>query len=132
MHLTRLAISVSPVTILSVEYVEEKETFVWRVQLTDLTQPVDKLVIEMKRNFPKFLGPVSSSQLARLVRFAVQRSNGLRSPLVSKPIDLNKLNDDELFEQKRRMDILFLTCSTVKFPETTFITQWLKEISCWV
>lgn len=108
MQITRLAISVSPVTTLSVEFVKDKEVFVWRVQLTDLTHPVDQLVIDLKRTFPKYLGQVSSGQLGRLVRFAVQRSRGVRSPLKSKPAaDMNKLDDDELFEQKRRMDILF-------------------------
>lgn len=123
MQITRLAVSVSPATTLSVEFLQESEVFVWRVQLLDLTHPVDQLVIDLKRSFPRFLGPVSSGQLGRLVRFAIQRSQGVRSPLRSEPIDLNKLNDDELFEQKRRMDILY-KANLIKKSDKNFVYDY--------
>ena len=104
MEVLRLGVSVSPKPVLSVEFVRDRQLFVWRVEFQVPTGSVDELALEMKKRFPKYLGKISIGQLARLIRFGCTMT---KQPKPSLHHDLNKLNDSELEKAKTEMSVEF-------------------------
>ena len=117
MEITRLGVSVYPTPVLSVEFVRNSELLVWRVELYDVANAsIDETVIQLQRRFPEYLGPVSSVQLARLVRFSMRLNSGRKSSDTEnmttrvnhrKSGDLNKLDDAELKQRKDEMEHMY-------------------------
>jgi len=97
MIVTRLGVSISPVPVLSVEFQRDKELFVWRVEIRN-TKPVADIVLDLKAQFPEYLGKVPISQLHRLIKFGLK---------LSCPDDLNKLSQSELLSAKSKMNLSF-------------------------
>lgn len=73
MEVTRLAISRSPVPILSVEF-RRKSLYVWRVELFPCSDVVG-LVGQLRDRFPQYLQPVSRAQLLRLIKLAFEQKH---------------------------------------------------------
>ena len=94
MIVTRLGVSIAPVPVLSVEFQRGKELMVWRVEIRN-TKPVADIVLDLKAQFPQYLGKVPLSQLHRLVKFGLK---------LSSPQDLNKLSTSELEAAKSKMN----------------------------
>ena len=94
MIVTRLGVSISPVPVLSVEFQRGKELMVWRVEIRN-TKPVADIVLDLKAQFPQYLGKVPITQLHRLVKFGLK---------LSSPDDLNKLSPAELVSAKSKMN----------------------------
>ena len=125
MEVTRLAVSVHPHPVLSLEFKRGAGLFVWRVELYNDGKSVDETVLELKRKFPRYLGNVSSVQLARLVKFATRllpANLAIKSNTHSVE-DLNKMTDEELTSKKSEMDTIF-EVNQVKRSDPSFIYDY--------
>jgi hypothetical protein len=95
--------------VLSLEFVRDRRLYVWRLQFQVNGLSVDDLVIRIKSEYPKYMSRISTSQLARLVRFAAARvSNGItRNKSEAILCDLNKMGDSELDRIKADMSVAY-------------------------
>ena len=105
MEVLRLGITTDPKPVLSVEFVRDRRLYVWRLEFQIDGISVEDLVLRMKSEYPKYMARISTSQLARLVRFASTRvSKDLnRDKSEANLTDLNKMGDSELNQVKAEM-----------------------------
>lgn len=90
MDISRIAVSVSPAPVLSVEFRRSKHLYVWRVEILPFqTGSCESLAGELCAAFPQYLANVRPSQLTRLVRLA-SRLNLDKAPVVP-PLDMHAI-----------------------------------------